>query len=133
MWQPVFKQSQTSTQILATTCSGFYNTPMNKEITDIVDLSMDMNSMDRVPWANTNEHNKQYFSKISGKKLVVHISCTADDSTVDFTRNKAEEKRLFDFVWNMCSPGTDRKLKRIEVMWISGNNTTSLARRLTKP
>ena len=55
--------------------------------------------MDRVtrPWANMNEHNKQCLSEISGKKLVVHISCTADDSTVDFTRNKAEGKHLFDF------------------------------------
>ena len=135
MCQPVFNQSQTSTQILATTYSGFYNTPMNKEISDIIDLSMEMDSMDRVtrPWANTNKHNKQCFSEISGKKLVVHISCTVDDLTIDFTRNKTEEKSVFDFVWNMCSPGTDRKLKRIEVMWISGNNTTSLARRLTKP
>jgi hypothetical protein len=117
MWQPVFNLSQTSTQILAITYSGFYNTPMNKEISDIIDLSMEMDSMDRVtrPCANTNEHNKQCFSEISGKKVVVHISCTSDDSTVDFTRNKAEEKHLFDFVWNMCSPGTDRKLKRISV------------------
>ena len=76
-------------------------------------------------------------SEINGKKLVVHISCTADDSTVDFTRNKTEEKHIFYFVWNICSPGADRKLKynikKIEVMWISGNNTTSLARRLTQP
>ncbi len=33
----------------------------------------------------------------------------------------------------MCSPGTDKKIKKVDLMWISGNNTTSLARRLTKP
>ena len=132
MCQPVFKQ--TSGQILATTYSGLYNTPMNKEISDIIDLSMN-NSMDRVtrPWANTNEHTKQCFSEISGKKLVVHISCTVDDSTVDFTRNKTQEKQLFDIVWNMCWPGTDKKLKKIEIMWVSGNNWPSLAKRLTQP
>jgi len=58
---------------------------------------------------------------------VVHISCTADDSKVDFTRDRTEEKHLFRFVWNICSPGTDRKLKKVELMWMSGNNTTSLA------
>ena len=78
-------------------------------------------------------NTKRCFLEICGRKLVVHISCTADDSTIDFTRNKAEEKHLFYFVWNMCSPGTDKKLKKIEVMWISGNSTTSLARRLTRP
>ncbi len=64
MWQPVFKQPQTSDQILATTYSGFYNTPTNKEFNGII----------------------------------------ADDSTVDFNGHKAEEKHLFDFVGNMCSP-----------------------------
>ena len=58
---------------------------------------------------------------------MVHISCTADDSKVDFTRDRTEEKHLFRFVWNICSPGTDRKLKKVELMWMSGNNTTSLA------
>jgi hypothetical protein len=29
--------------------------------------------------------------------------------------------------------GQRRKLKKVELMWISGNNTTSLAERLTKP
>ena len=113
MWQPVFKKPQTSSHILATAYAGIYNTPTNNEINGLIDLSMSMNSMDRVtrPWANTEMHTRQCFSEIEGSKLVVHISCTADDSKVDFTRNKDEEKKLFDFVWNMCSPGADRKLK----------------------
>jgi hypothetical protein len=59
-----------------------------------IDLSMDIDSMDRVtrPCANTNEQIRQCFSEINCKKLVVHISCTADDSEVDFTRDRTEEK-----------------------------------------
>ena len=52
---------------------------------------------------------------------------------VDFAKNRTEEKDLFRFVWNICSPGSDRKLKQIELLWISANNTTSLAKRLTIP
>jgi hypothetical protein len=33
----------------------------------------------------------------------------------------------------MCSAGTDKKRKKIDVIWVSGNNCTSLARRLIKP
>jgi hypothetical protein len=116
MWQSVYKQTQTSGEILATTYSGFYNAPTNKEINGIIDLSMAIGAMDRVikPWDNTMIQTRQCFnSEIGNKKLVVHISSTADDSTVDFTREKKEEKRLFDFVSNMCSPGPDRKLKKI--------------------
>jgi hypothetical protein len=97
---------------------------------------MAIGAMDRVikPWDNTMIQTKQCFnSEIGNKKLVVHISCTADDPTVDFTRDKKEEKSLFDFVSNMCSPGPDRKLKKIEMLWISGNNCTSLAKRLVRP
>ena len=32
MWQSVYKQTQTSGEILATTYSGFYNAPTNKKI-----------------------------------------------------------------------------------------------------
>jgi hypothetical protein len=136
MWRPVYKRAQTSGQILATTYSGFYNAPTNKEINGIIDLSMAMDVMDRVirPWDNTDTQTKQCFnSEIGNTDIVVHISCTADDSTVDFTRDKKEEQNLFNFVWNMCSAGTDKKRKKIDVIWISGKNCTSLARRLIKP
>ena len=40
------------------------------------DLSMEIGSMDRVtrPCANTNEHIRECFSEISGKKPVIYIS-----------------------------------------------------------
>jgi hypothetical protein len=134
MWRTVSKQSKTSGQILATTYSRLYSKPTNKEISDMIDLSMEIDSMDRVtrPCANTSEQIKRCLSEINCKKIVLHISCTADDSKVDFAKNWTEERDLFRFVCNICSPGTDRKLKRIELLWISGNNTTSLAKSLTK-
>jgi hypothetical protein len=100
----------------------------------MIDLSMEIDSMDRVtrPCANTSEQIKRCLSEINCKKIVLHISCTADDSKVDFAKNWTEERDLFRFVCDICSPGTDRKLKRIDLLWISGNNTTSLAKRLTK-
>jgi hypothetical protein len=123
-----------SGQILATTYSRLYSKPTNKKISDMIDLSMEIDSMDRVtrPCANTSEQIKRCLSEINCKKIVLNISCTADDSKVDFAKNWTEERDLFRFVCNICSPGTDRKLKRIELLWISGNNTTSLAKRLTK-
>ena len=135
MWWPIYKQ-QTSGQILATTYSGSTLTPTNEEIHNIIDLSMNMDSMDKVtrPYANTKIHTKQCFAELdASKKLVVHISCTAEDQSLDFTKNKMEEKNLFDFIYNMCSPEANKKPKKIELMWISANNCTSLARRLTKP
>ena len=48
MWRPVYKRAQTSGQILATTYSGFYNAPTNKEINGIIDLSMTMDAMARL-------------------------------------------------------------------------------------
>ena len=61
--------------------------------------------------------------EIHSRKLVVHISCTAQDRTLDFTKNKMEEKNLFDFVYNMCSPEANKKPKKIELMWIRNGNT----------
>jgi hypothetical protein len=121
-------------QILATTYSRLYSKSTNKEISNMIDLSMEIDSMDRVtrPCANTSEQIKRCLSEINCKKIVLHISWTTDDTRVYFATNWTEERDLFRFVCNICSPGTDRKLKRIDLLWISGNNTTSLAKRLTK-
>jgi hypothetical protein len=76
MCQKVYKQAQTQGQILATTYSGLYSALTNKEIHDIVDLSIDTHVMDRVsrPHANTQlgkSENKYIF--ISPKTKYIHV------------------------------------------------------------
>ena len=70
MCQKVYKQAQTQGQILATTYSGLYSVLTNKEIHDIVDLSIDTHVMDRVsrPHANTQLGKSENRTKYDSAK-----------------------------------------------------------------